>query len=111
MRRYEPNIEEQFYAAKFFCENFKDSDVESSNFFSRHAAVSYCAQAMNVLYSGVYFGPSFWCVTSRLHLPAEFSDILERLEATLHRDVRSKSLQDEVSQGACSDFGEELNEV
>jgi hypothetical protein len=33
MRRYEPNTVEQFYAVKYFCENFKNSDVGSSNFF------------------------------------------------------------------------------
>jgi hypothetical protein len=36
----ELNTVEQFYAATYFCKNFKDSDIEYSIFFSPHAAVS-----------------------------------------------------------------------
>jgi hypothetical protein len=76
MRRYEPNTVEQFYAAKYFCENFR-LRCRTSNFFSPHAAVSYCAEAMNVLYNRGEFGTSFWCVTCCLHVPGEVSDVME----------------------------------
>jgi len=42
MTCYEPNTVEQFYAAKYFCENFKDTDVESFEIYYPHAAGSHC---------------------------------------------------------------------
>lgn len=47
MMCYEPNTAEQSYAAKYPCENFKDTDVESFEIYYPHAAGSHCLSIWN----------------------------------------------------------------
>ena len=49
---------EQYYAAKYVCENFKDSDADSSTFFLHETFV---LQFFPVLKDES--GAGFWCVT------------------------------------------------